>query len=100
MIAAHIPNLMDRSRFDGSDVRFVSDATEAAEARLVIIDLDRCSESASFASLDGYTVGFGAHVDGDRLKAATTAGFDEVMARSVFFRRLPVLLAEHGVGNS
>ena len=41
---------------------------------------------------------FGALVDGDRLQAAAATGFDEVMARSVFFRRLPSLLADHGAG--
>jgi hypothetical protein len=98
MIVAHIPNLMDRSRFGGSAVRFVGSAIEAADAELVIVDLDRCVEIGSFAELSGHTVGFGAHVDGDRLGAAVTAGFDEVMARSAFFRRLPSLLAEHGAG--
>lgn len=100
MIAAYIPNLMDRSRFGRNDVRFVRVAAEAADAQLVIVDLDRCTELGSFASLGGHTVGFGAHVDDDRLNEATRAGLDEVMARSAFFRRLPELLAEHGVGNA
>ena len=98
MIAAHIPNLMDRSRFGGSDVRFVAEAAEAVDADLVLVDLDRCVEVDAFASLGGHTVGFGAHVDGDRLALAAAVGFDEVMARSAFFRRLPSLLTEEGEG--
>lgn len=35
---------------------------------------------------------FGSHVDGDRLAHATEAGFEGVMPRSVFVRRLPELL--------
>lgn len=93
MIAAHIPNLMDRSRFGGDKVRFVDRAQAAAEADCVIVDLDRCDDIDSFAALDCYTIGFCAHVDADRMEAAASAGFDEVMARSAFFRRLPELLA-------
>jgi hypothetical protein len=33
------------------------------------------------------TVGFASHVDDDLLAAARAAGCDEVLARSVFFRR-------------
>jgi len=99
-IAAHIPNLMDRSRFVGEGIRFVGAAREAAAAGLVIVDLDRCHETEAFAALDGHTIGFGAHVDTQRLEAAEFAGFDDVMARSAFFRRLPDLLAEHRAGGN
>lgn len=99
MIAAHIPNIMDRSRF-GGDVRFVNAAPEAIDAEVVIVDLDRCDSIAAFAALGGHTIGFGAHVDTARLEAAEAAGFDEVMARSAFFRRLPDLLSDNDVGNS
>lgn len=93
MIAAHIPNIMDRSRFGGDSVRFVKAAHEAADASVIIVDLDRCEDVEGFAALAGQTIGFGAHVDTERLAAAEAAGFDDVMARSAFFRRLPELLA-------
>jgi len=35
------------------------------------------------------TVGFAAHVDEELIAAASAAGCDEVLARSVFFRRFP-----------
>lgn len=100
MIDAHIPNIMDRSRFGGDGVRFVTGAAEAADAVAIFVDLDRCDDINLFAALGGHTIGFGAHVDTDRLGAAEAAGFDEVMARSAFFRRLPELLATHGVGST
>lgn len=95
MIAAHVPNLMDRSRF-GSGVRFVNSASEAVDDRLIIVDLDRCSDLVSFAELSGHTIGFCAHVDSERMATAAAAGFDEVMARSAFFRGLSDLLVEGG----
>lgn len=91
-VAARIPNLMDRSRFGAARISFIDGPDQARAARMVLVDLDRCSDLVGFGSLDGHTVGFGSHVDGDRLAEATDAGFDEVMARSVFFQRLPQLL--------
>ena len=96
MIAACVPNLMDRSRFSGAGIRFVDQAIDAGDAALVLVDLDRCAEVEAFAALTGRTVGFGAHVDGERLQAAVMAGFDEVMARSAFFRTLPNLIGGNG----
>ena len=91
MIAACVPNLMDRSRF-GANVDFIDAAAGAAQAELVLVDLDRCDDVLAFAALSGRTVGFCAHVDGERMAQASAAGFDEVLARSAFFRRLPELL--------
>ena len=87
---------MDRSRFGGGEVRFVDDAAAAAPASLVIVDLDRCDDLEGFASLGASTIGFGSHVDAAGLARASTAGIDEVMTRSAFFRRLPELLAFGG----
>ena len=50
MIAAHIPNIMDRSRFGGVEVHFVDHAAEAVNADLVIVDLDRCTNADEFAA--------------------------------------------------
>lgn len=93
MIAAHVPDLMDRSKFGAISVRFVRHAAEAEGASLVLVDLDRCADVESFAALPARTVGYCSHVDGDRMAAASGAGFDQVLARSVFFRRLSELVA-------
>lgn len=93
-IVAHVPNLFDRSRFGGR-VTFVDSGAAAAALApaLVIVDLDRCDDIEGFA-LDGVrVVGFGPHVDTDLHRRASEAGYGEVLARSVFFRRLPELLA-------
>lgn len=95
-IAARIPNLMDRSRFGAALVSFIDVPDQASASQIIIVDLDRCNDLVGFGSLDGHTIGFGSHVDGDRLAEATEAGFDEVMARSVFFRQLPRLLGGTG----
>lgn len=92
-IAAVIPNLFDRSRFGGR-VIFIDSVEEvdALDVDRVIVDLDRCDDPVSFR-LDGvHVVGFGPHVDSGLFKKAVDAGFDEVMPRSVFFRRLPEML--------
>ncbi len=93
-IVAHVPNLFDRSRFQGL-AAFVETVEEAAELgpSLLIVDLDRCDDVEGFV-LDGVRViGFGPHVDSDLHRRATESGYTEVLARSVFFRRLPDLLA-------
>lgn len=94
-VAAFVPNLMDRSRFAGSAVTFVTSPAGAVEsgAELIIVDLDRCDNPEAFRITGSRVVGFGSHVDVERAKVASQAGFDEVFARSVFFRRLPEILA-------
>lgn len=92
-IAAHVPNLFDRSRFNGR-VTFVETPEEAraCDPHLVIVDLDRCDDLDGFC-LDGTrVVGFGPHVDTASHQRALGAGYDEVLPRSVFFRRLSDLL--------
>lgn len=94
MIAAFVPDLMDRSRFGGVEVRFVRTPADARTADLVVVDLDRCEDVEGFGALAGRGIAFGSHVDDDRMARGRAAGFDEVLARSVFFRRLPDLLSE------
>jgi hypothetical protein len=92
-IVAHVPNLFDRSRFQGRAV-FVDTAEEANAAgpSLLFVDLDRCEDLAGFV-LDGVRViGFGPHVDSDLHRRAADHGYTEILTRSVFFRRLPGLL--------
>jgi hypothetical protein len=93
IIAAHVPNLFDRSRFGGRAV-FVESPEEALACRphLLIVDLDRCRDVEGFRIDGPRVVGFGSHVDTDVHQQAVAAGYEEVLARSVFFRRLPELL--------
>lgn len=92
MIVAAVPDLMDRSKFADAEVTFIRRPADAERADLVLVDLDRCGDIEGFGALPIRTVGFGAHLDAARLREARAAGFDEVMARSVFFRRLPEFL--------
>jgi hypothetical protein len=92
-IAAYVPNLFDRSRFGGR-ATFVETPEEASACRprLVLVDLDRCADIQGFCIESARVIGFGPHVDTEIQQRALAAGYDEVLARSVFFRRLPALL--------
>jgi hypothetical protein len=94
MIAAVVPDLMDRSRFADVDITFIRQPADTEDAELVVVDLDRCSDVAGFGALQIPSIGFGAHVDAGGLQEARAAGFDRVVARSEFFRRLPEILSE------
>ncbi|NNF54015.1 MAG: hypothetical protein HKN03_06170 [Acidimicrobiales bacterium] len=93
------PELGDRSRFDAFEVHHVRNAQKLAEFSahtepdLVIVDLDRTPDPVPFRIENAHVVGFGSHVDTPRHDAALEAGYDAVLARSIFFRRLPELLA-------
>jgi hypothetical protein len=91
-VVAFVPNMMDRSRFPAASVRFVDQPDDIDADAVVIVDIDRCEDLAGFAAAGATVIGFGSHVDDDRLALARHVGFDEVMARSVFFRRLPELV--------
>lgn len=97
-IVAHVPNLFDRSRFAGQVV-FVDDPDDLPTddaPELVIVDLDRCDAPAAYVGRGARLIGFGPHVDTEAHDAALAAGYDEVLPRSVFFRRIDNLLAEVG----
>ncbi len=93
------PDLGDRSRFDPYQVKHVrnfqqlTDFANATEPDLVLVDLDRVPDPIAFRIENAHVVGFGSHVETERNDAALDAGYDAVMARSIFFRRLPELLA-------
>ena len=93
---AYIPDLMDRSRLGGLDVTFVAHPDEllaATDGDVVVVDLARPGVLDVVGRVrTGRTIGFGSHVDTALLEAARTAGCDEVMARSEFFRRVKELL--------
>jgi hypothetical protein len=58
----------------------------------LIIDLDRCEDLVAFRIDGPRVVGFGPHVDSTVHDRARGAGYDEVLPRSIFFRRLADLL--------
>jgi hypothetical protein len=97
-VVAFIPDLMDRSRVPaGVSVEFVSQVSglvaAAVGADLVLVDLAQPGVLPALASIAAPTIGFASHVDRDLIAAAKAAGCGEVLARSVFFSRLPALLA-------
>lgn len=113
-VLVHAPDLMDRSRISAAvpAARFVGSAAalvgsvgaNSDEDVLVILDLARAGAVAAIAALVAMRVGrvgglrvigFGSHVDEDLLASARQAGADEVLARSVFFRRLGDLGNDH-----
>ena len=68
---------------------------EPAEAGLIVLDLAADIDPATAAAIGPPVVAYGPHVDSDALAAAVAAGCADALPRSVFFRRLPALLAEH-----
>ena len=99
MIAAHVPNLFDRSRFKGR-VTFVEtpDEAKACHPALLIVDLDRCEDLEGFCIDGPRVIGFGPHVDSAGHERALGFGYHEVLPRSVFFRRLGDLLDSDSSG--
>lgn len=91
-IAVHAPDLMDQSKIRGAlpDATFVRQAHALAEtdADIVLVDLNRPGVLDVVGQIDATVIGFGSHVDEQLLRAASDAGCDEVLARSVFFSRL------------
>lgn len=93
-VVALTPDLLDRSKVSAAvpDVVHVGAAALLARAAdgadLVLVDLTRPGALDVVADLNaGRIVGFGPHVDGDLLAAATAVGI-EAMPRSRFFRLL------------
>ena len=95
-VYAYVPDLMDRSRLGGLDVTFVptpDDLGAAGAGDVVVVDLGRPAVLEALGRISaGRTIGFGSHVDRELLDQARTAGCDEVMPRSEFFRRARELL--------
>lgn len=103
-VVAFVPDLMDRSKVAAVEpstvfVGHIADLGEQAadhHARLVVVDLGRAGALDAVAALAATgvaTIGFASHVDAATHEAARAAGCGQVLARSVFFRRLPELLA-------
>ncbi|MEO7555967.1 MAG: DNA-binding response regulator [Acidimicrobiales bacterium] len=88
IVAAFVPDLMDRSRLRSVVDLFVPTITALAEvvADVVVIDLGRPGALDAVIDLAPRlrVVGFGSHVDTELLAAARQAGA-EVLPRSRFF---------------
>ncbi len=102
-VVAYVPDLMDRSKVkaSGAEVTFVTrpgelaDASTAAAADLVVVDLTRPGVvEALGAGLACPVIGFANHTNREAMDAALAAGADQVMARSAFFSRIDQLLGE------
>jgi hypothetical protein len=95
-VVAFAPDLMDQSRLRAAgDVVLVRHASELRDhpARLVLVDVTRPGVLDVVGDVPAPVIGFYPHVDDELAAAASAAGCDEVLPRSVFFRRLPELLA-------
>ena len=92
-------DLMDASRIRSAvpEAVVVADLDGPAPvgADLIVLDLAAGIDPAAAAAIGPPVVAFGPHVDGEALAAAVAAGCSDALPRSVFFRRLPALLAEH-----
>ena len=100
-VVAYVPDLMDRSKVNGSpaDVTFVArpaelaEAAETAAADLVVVDLTRPGVVEALPAVKVPVIGFANHTNREAMEAARAAGAGQVMARSAFFARLDELLA-------
>jgi len=103
-VVAYVPDLMDRSKVvaatSGIGAELVAVASPgrlvdaAVGADVVVVDLGRPGVLEVIGSLGAVpTVGFASHVDTDLLRRARQAGCGRVLARSVFFGRLPATLS-------
>lgn len=92
-LVALVTDLMDRSRITSArpEVTFLARPSQLAdlgENDVVLVDLGRRGVIDAVAGCRARTIGFVAHVEEATAAAATAAGVHEVLARSVFFRRL------------
>jgi hypothetical protein len=97
-VVAASTDLLDRSRIAVTipGVVLVRSLT-GVEADVVLVDVSRPALVAEIRGVRaGRVVGYAPHVDDAAQSAALAAGCTEVLARSVFFHRLPHLVAgEH-----
>lgn len=92
-LVALVPDLMDRSRISAglATVDFLAGPVALADLGpldVVLVDLGRAGVLQALAGCAAQVVGFVSHVDEDLAQQARSAGVAEVLARSVFFRRL------------
>lgn len=99
-VVAFVPDLLDRSRFEGLGARFVRtlEQLEAAQADVAVADLSREGALEALATcVAARKLGFAPHVEGELLVHARSLGI-EAYPRSRFFRQLRGLVcpAEEG----
>lgn len=92
-LVALVPDLMDRSRISAglATVEFLAGPAALADLGpldVALVDLGRPGVLQAVAGCVAQVVGFVSHVDEDLAQQARSAGVAEVLARSVFFRRL------------
>ncbi len=97
-LLVYVPDLMDRSKVlaavPTATVVSAPGQIEAGPGDTVVLDLSRPASLEAVVGLrraGARVIGFASHVDHERIDAAREAGC-EVLARSAFFSRLPVLL--------
>jgi hypothetical protein len=89
----YAPDLLDRSRIvaahpDATVVNRPEALFDAPERATVLVDLRRAGVLEVLPRLGhARTIGFASHVDDELIAAARAAGCDDVLPRSVFFRR-------------
>lgn len=89
-VVGFAPDLMDASKLRNAGAEMVRSSAELVgiAADLVVVDISRPGVLDVIGDIDARVVGFGRHTDLDLLAAAEAAGCDEVVVRSVFFKRL------------
>ena len=96
-VVAASSDLMDRSRIAATvpGVVLVQSLT-GVEADVVLVDVGRPALVAELRAVRAARIiGYAPHVDDTAQGAALAAGCTEVLARSVFFHRLPHLIGQH-----
>jgi hypothetical protein len=96
-VVAASTDLMDRSRIEAMVPGVVLVRSLAGvEADVVLVDVSRPALVAELPAVRAARiVGYASHVDDVAQGAALAAGCTEVLTRSVFFHRLPQLVAGH-----
>lgn len=100
-VVAFAPDLMDQSKLRAAGVELIRGLAGLGhvEADRILVDLSRPGVLEVIAGLDAEVIGFGPHVDDELLEAGRAAGCAAVLARSVFFRRLPELASGRAEGD-
>ncbi len=98
-IVVYAPNLMDQSRIRAqfTDVSFVSSPVElkSSQADVIMIDLSDDSVLDVLPDLaEKNTIGFGSHVDVQRMQRAVNEGCRTAVPRSRFFARMTEIVNE------
>ncbi len=91
-VAVFVPDLMDQSKVrsafpDAERLRSPSQLATCT-AEVVLVDLNRPGVIDALPDIAGDVIGFASHVDDEVIALAWAAGATDVLARSVFFKRL------------